>query len=155
MSAHDDVDVTTPDPAPDVRLLPRGSHNFAADREAADRAIALMPDAVPIALHFVPDSDDPVAVLAAYRARLVPGSLVVPSHATVDLDERARTAAATYRSTSSPLIMRSLAEVTALLAGLDLVEPGIVEASAWRPEPDVPPSGVSVYAAVGRVSHQP
>lgn len=51
--------------------------------------------------------------------------------------------------------MRTRDEVTALLTGVNLVEPGIVEASAWRPEPDVPPASVGVWAAVGRVPHQP
>lgn len=37
-------------------------------------------------LHFVPDADDPAEVVDAYRAQLAPGSFVVLSHATVDLD---------------------------------------------------------------------
>jgi hypothetical protein len=39
----------------------------------------------------------------------------------------------------------------ALLAGWSLVEPGMVDAAAWRPEVDTPDAGpTTVWAAVGR-----
>jgi hypothetical protein len=35
-------------------------------------------------LHFVPDADDPAALVAAFRDALAPGSYLIPSHATMD-----------------------------------------------------------------------
>jgi S-adenosyl methyltransferase len=51
--------------------------------------------------------------------------------------------------------IRSRAEVEPYFDGLDLVEPGIVQVPAWRPdvgEPSVDPRGVWSIAGVGRKS---
>jgi len=49
---------------------------------------------------------------------------------------------------------RSAAEVTELLAGFDLAEPGVVDISLWRPEAvddlDEHPERSGAYVAVGR-----
>jgi hypothetical protein len=114
------------------------------------RPVALLSVAV---LHFVPDADDPAAIMARYRARLAPGSMHVLSHATADHDpEVAAAAAATYRSTSNPITPRSRAQIMELLAGTDLVEPGLVDASEWRPDDPAAVVHAGYYAAVGRIA---
>jgi transposase len=40
-----------------------------------------------------------------------------------------------YRDASVPLVIRTRDEIAALFTGLDLVEPGLVRLSDWRPEP--------------------
>ena len=112
------------------------------------RPVALLAVAV---LHFVPG--DVADVLAPYRRRLAPGSVVALSHISDDLDdpevaERMRASSELYRSSATPTVLRTRAELHAVLAGLDLVPPGLVDLSVW-PAPAGRCSGG--YAAVARV----
>lgn len=112
------------------------------------------------ALPFVPEEDDPAAIVAAYRDASCPGSYLVISHGTDDYrPEAARRAASVYSRASHSMTLRSRAEITALFDGYDLVEPGLVDMIHWRPEEDsalLDPLGgdvtrYSMYAAVGRL----
>lgn len=105
-------------------------------------------------LHFVPDRDDPTAVVAGYRRAIAPGSYLVICHATAEgQGQRATTHRDLYARTPTPMTMRSRAEVAALMAGFDLVEPGLVPMVLWRPDDgaDLPPNPMVFpgYAAVG------
>lgn len=88
-------------------------------------------------LHFVPDEDRPAEILRTLRSALAPGSYLVLSQASDDdrgeTGERAE-AERVYRRTDSQLYIRSRAELTALFAGFELVEPGVVWVPQWRPE---------------------
>jgi trans-aconitate methyltransferase len=104
-------------------------------------------------LHFV--EGDVGALLARYRARLAPGSVVAISHVAEDpvdpgIARALRATRDAYRGSATPLVLRSRAQVTAMMAGLDLVPPGVVDYVHWperRPgEPDI-----GGYGAVGRV----
>jgi hypothetical protein len=114
-------------------------------------------------LHFVGDADDPVRVVGGYRDALAPGSLLAITHATSDYRPRmAREAERVYQRASHQIHYRAKAEVRALLAGWELVEPGLVDMIHWRPEPDSGPDPLggdvtrySGYAAVGRKPHPP
>lgn len=121
-----------------------------------ERPVAVLMMAV---LHFVPDEDDPAAVVAAYRQATAPGSYLALSHATADYQpERIEEMADVYQRSTAGLTARSRAQLAALLAGYDLIEPGIVDMIHWRPDPDVlaldPLGGdvtrYSAYAAVAR-----
>ena len=103
-------------------------------------------------LHFVPG--DVAPVVAAYRAAMSPGSLLVISHAspapaTGQTDEVQHL----YEDTPTPLWLRTSDEIRVLFTGLDLVaahsdfdcqasgdEPdgGLVPVAAWRPDDDPP-----------------
>lgn len=99
-----------------------------------DRPIALLLVAV---VHFLSDEDDPAGIIAALRDALAPGSLLVITHATLDhgpTPTGQRVAQDVYRRTSTPLIMRSAAELEPFFAGFDIVEPGIVPLPHWRPD---------------------
>lgn len=104
-------------------------------------------------LHFVPDADDPAGVIASYRDATAPGSAIAVCHATADgQGDKADEHRALYARTPTPMTMRSRAEVTRLLDGYDLVEPGLVYMSQWRPEDDEAPErpeDYPGYAAVG------
>jgi hypothetical protein len=105
-------------------------------------------------LHFVKDADDPVGIVATIVEALPPGSYVVISHVTTegladDVRERIET---TYAKAPAPLILRSRAEIEKLFGGLDLVEPGFVDITRWRPAPDIPPGPLRLLGAVARVS---
>lgn len=115
------------------------------------RPVALLALAV---LHFVPG--DLVDVLAPYRRRLGPGSVLAVSHASNDHDDPALTArlravAEAYDDTDQPATLRSRAEVAALFTGFTLVPPGLVDLVDWPvPRPDH--DRIGAYGAVGRVS---
>jgi hypothetical protein len=49
-----------------------------------------------------------------------------------------------------PYILRSPAEIGSLFEGLELVEPGLVQLPAWRPDGE--PEWLDAYGAVGRKS---
>lgn len=106
-------------------------------------------------LHFVGGQDDPAALMAAYGAQLAPGSHMVISHASPDVDpvERERVMNL-YARSGSPLYWRDHDEIQALFGDFELVEPGLVLPNDWHPEladgplPEVP--GVSGYCGVAR-----
>ncbi|PZG50333.1 hypothetical protein C1I98_10905 [Spongiactinospora gelatinilytica] len=105
-------------------------------------------------LHFVGDHEDPGAIVARLRARLAPGSRIVISHACLDgmAPEAVAKGVAIYRNTATPITPRSRAEISALLAGCELEEPGLVEVSDWKPEPDQPHEDIGDARFVGGVA---
>jgi S-adenosyl methyltransferase len=89
-------------------------------------------------LHFIPDADDPAAIISRFRAAMAPGSFLVLSHGTLETrpdDPRAQLSAEVYRQSSAPLALRTVPAVRRLFDGFDLVEPGLVWISEWRPGP--------------------
>ncbi len=106
-------------------------------------------------MQFVPDSDDPWAIVAGYRDKLAPGSYLAMSHFTPDgMPEEMAKAVEVFKGTQEPAHPRTHAEVMRLFDGFELVEPGLVYTSQWRPESpeDVgdQPHHSNLYAAVGR-----
>lgn len=88
-------------------------------------------------LQHVPDADDPAAVVAGYLARVAPGSALVVSHLSgddprVDVDKLRELSHAYPGGEVTP---RSAAQLAEIVAGVDLVEPGLTYAAQWRPEP--------------------
>jgi hypothetical protein len=97
--------------------------------------------------------DDAAGLVGDYLARLAPGSALALSHFTGDDPRTGPTIEAEVVAypRAAPRA-RSHAEVTTLVAGVDLVDPGIAWADEWRPEPGRP-AGVAEarghWAAVG------
>ncbi|WP_433059873.1 SAM-dependent methyltransferase [Dactylosporangium sp. CS-033363] len=89
-------------------------------------------------LHFVPDADDPAGIVRRFREAVKPGSFVVVSHGSPppQREEDAEKVSSVYQRTSTPLHLRSADQIRALLAGLEIVEPGVVPVTDWHPEPD-------------------
>lgn len=88
-------------------------------------------------LHFVPDADDPVALLAAYRAELASGSFLGLTHLSAEHipEEQAQRAAKVYANrTATPVTPRTREQTVALFAGFDLIDPGVVLVHRWRPD---------------------
>jgi hypothetical protein len=105
-------------------------------------------------LHFITDAEDPARIVSTLRDALPPGSFLALSHGTADFHpaEVAREAVAAYDAATAPLVLRDHARVSAFFDGFSLVEPGLVQASLWRP--DTPPRPKSlrklgIYAGVG------
>ncbi len=118
-----------------------------------DRPVGLLLVAV---VHFLADADDPWGLVAKLRDRLPSGSYLVLSHATCESKPEVTQAASTmYRSrVASKGRARSRAEISRLLDGFELVDPGLVYLPQWRPDPadQVPadPSQLWFLAGVGR-----
>jgi hypothetical protein len=122
-------------------------------RDALDlgQPVALMLVAI---LHFIPDSDDPGAVVATLMSALPPGSYLVSSHVTAELDpEGVHGMERAYRAGGLWAGARTAADFGRMFfTGLELVPPGLVPIAEWRPTGDESPlaSEVSSNGAVGR-----
>jgi SAM-dependent methyltransferase len=107
-------------------------------------------------LHFVPDRDDPPAIVARLRRPLVPGSFVTLVNVTHEGQPPEVLEAQKLSSrTSTPIYLRSRAELAAQFDGLPLVEPGLVHLPLWRPDSpldvDEHPERFGALAGIGRV----
>lgn len=106
-------------------------------------------------LHFLQDEDKPAEVLATLLDALPSGSYLVASHHTLD-HASASVSAMTRASQQSGIRSqpRDSGEFGALaFCGLELVPPGVVLLSEWRPDSDGPrpaPAEVNFYAGVAR-----
>jgi SAM-dependent methyltransferase len=121
-----------------------------------NRPVALLLVAI---LHFVEDADDPYGAVAQLREALVPGSLLILTHASYEgiplPPERAEGAVDVYKDIRNPLIMRSRDEIARFFEGYDMVEPGLVPMPDWRPDTapeDEDPFSFSGFAGVGRAA---
>ncbi|GAA0530705.1 hypothetical protein GCM10011581_28580 [Saccharopolyspora subtropica] len=85
---------------------------------------------------FIPDSDDPVSIIGAYRAACAPGSYLALSHSLTPeyWPGEVTQAIELYQSSTHPLHLRDPEQVRRLFTGYRMVEPGLVFTSAWRPE---------------------
>ncbi|WP_211364364.1 SAM-dependent methyltransferase [Micromonospora palomenae] len=109
-------------------------------------------------LHFVPDADDPYAVVRRLLEALPPGSYLAASHATHEylppaVAAEAR-AAARGGGPHGLINLRTLDEFTGFFEGLELVEPGLCSVAEWRAEAEPQPrpsvAEVSMYGGVAR-----
>jgi len=87
-------------------------------------------------LHFVTDDEQPGDIVAAFRSRVPPGSMVAISHMTSDgtPPEVIRAIEDAYREATAPAVFRSNAAVEKFFAECVLLRPGVVQVSMWRPE---------------------
>jgi hypothetical protein len=114
--------------------------------------IALMLVAV---LHFIPDEDDPRRIVRTLVDALPSGSYVVASHATAEHNPEGLSGAGrAYREGGVRVALRTSEEFADLVfGGLELVDPGVVLVSEWRPEEGglrPAASEVNTYGAVAR-----
>jgi hypothetical protein len=114
--------------------------------------IALMLVAV---LHFLTDADGPYQIVDTLLDALPAGSYLVASHVTPEHDpEGVGGLERTYQASGLPAQTRVASEFAELaFRGLDMVEPGLVLVSEWRPDSDgVRPqaSEVNWYGALAR-----
>jgi hypothetical protein len=105
-------------------------------------------------LHFIRDSEDPDGIVATLRDALPAGGYLAISQGTADFNPaRANAAVRGYDQATAPFVLRPRERVEGFFAGLDLVEPGIVQAPYWRPDEPVPDDEVGkvwLYAGVAR-----
>ena len=108
---------------------------------------------LPSTLPFIADTARVGAIVATLLRALSPGSYLALCHVASDLDPALAAAADDWnRMSSLRVTLRSRAEVAALTAGLELVEPGLVPVNRWRPVVPGPRSDpqVPVHAVLAR-----
>jgi hypothetical protein len=116
------------------------------------RPVALMLVAI---LHFITDEDKPADIVATLLGGLPPGSYLVASHGTGEYDPAVgANAMRANRESGIAFQLRDSGDFARLaFTGLELVPPGVVPVSEWRPNEDSPrpmPAEVSYYGGVGR-----
>ena len=102
-------------------------------------------------LQFVPD-DEAYEVVERLKAACPPGSYLVISHPASDIepDRHNEMVRRMNASMTQKVKLRDRAEVTGMFKGFELVEPGVVKASQWRPESDAEAATPTVlWAGVG------
>jgi hypothetical protein len=106
-------------------------------------------------LHFVTDAQDPARVIGTLMDALPSGSYLAIGHHTADiypeLTEFARYLS--ERNPQFPSTLRGKEQVTSLFAGLDLVDPGVVQISKWRPDSEL--AARAAAALWGGVARKP
>jgi S-adenosyl methyltransferase len=105
-------------------------------------------------LHLISDGEDPYGIVARLMSAVPSGSYLVVTHPASDIDSGAAAEGARRYNSSvaTAQTRRSFAEVSRLLDGLEIVEPGVVQNHRWRPAPgeDVGSYEVAAWAAVAR-----
>ncbi|HVV18432.1 MAG TPA: SAM-dependent methyltransferase, partial [Pseudonocardiaceae bacterium] len=101
-----------------------------------DRPIGLLVVGV---LLFIADADDPAGMIATYRDRLAPGSLLAISTLTdepADDDLKAEVARlrAAYAAAGEHVHVRDRAAILPWFNGMRLVEPGLTLLPDWHPD---------------------
>jgi trans-aconitate methyltransferase len=105
-------------------------------------------------LHCIPDHDGPDTIVAQLMAAVPSGSYLVVAHPAKDVHAiQIGTAAARLNHVMSQQVtLRTHAQVCRFFAGLDLLEPGVVQLHRWRPgtHGPVPAGELANYGGVGR-----
>jgi S-adenosyl methyltransferase len=103
-------------------------------------------------LHCIPDADDPYRLVAELVGAVAPGSYLAISHPASDIHatEMAEGASVLNASLSSALTFRPFEQVVPFFDGLELVEPGVVPTTQWRPAPGADTRPLPGWAGVAR-----
>jgi hypothetical protein len=109
-------------------------------------------------LHYVLDPAHAAATVAAYMGAVAPGSHLVLSHISDnqgDGSQEVQDLVELSKTTSAAGAARSREWIAGLFEGLDVVEPGLVYTSQWRPDDGLRlvrdlPAHASLLAAVAR-----
>ncbi len=106
-------------------------------------------------LHFIPDEDEPRGVVSALTDALPPGSYLAASHTTAEhFPEGLAGAGQAYSDRGLRGALRGQEEFAGLaFSGLEMVDPGVVLVSEWRPEEGAlrpMPWEVNTYGGVAR-----
>jgi S-adenosyl methyltransferase len=112
-------------------------------------------------LHFIPDGEGPLGIVARFREALPAGSYLAISHGTRDIpvrpdmsaEEMAEMGARVerlYQLTTASLVTRTRAQVERFFDGFELLDPGVTEIQLWRPDNQGSLLPGGFYGGVGR-----
>lgn len=127
---------------------PAGILHAAAETLDLSAPVAVMLVSV---LNFVVDDRRATAVVRELMAGLPVGSYLVLSHPTLEVapEEVVRAMEWWNSSGSAPVCARTPSELGAFFRGLDLLDPGVVTVTRWRPDGD-DTTAVPEYVGVAR-----
>ena len=101
-------------------------------------------------LHNIADADDPAGIAARYMEALAPGSYVVISHSTDEFaPERTHAASAAAAERGAIWIPRPKADIARMFNGRELIDPGLVLVSHWRPDGPLSPEADQAWTYCG------
>jgi hypothetical protein len=106
-------------------------------------------------LQYIPDADDPGRIVGEIMDAMPSGSYLAHSDTALDVAADANVAAAADRLNEKMPTnqhLRTTRQLAAYYAGLEMVEPGLVQLPKWRPDDDDPDPGLvlSAYCGVAR-----
>jgi len=104
-------------------------------------------------LQHIGDENDPYAIVATLIDAMPPGSYLALSHPASDIDAEAmaKMAVVLNQMMAEKVTFRDRAAMSGFFAGLELVEPGLVQASKWRPASEIEAaSPAALWAGVAR-----
>ena len=101
-------------------------------------------------LHFVADESDPAGIIARLLAPFPAGSHIAISHATPDEVPEVTDVERVFDEATTRAHVRSRAEIAQLVAGMEVIEPGLAWPPHWRPDPgeEVPANAAESYYCV-------
>jgi hypothetical protein len=114
------------------------------------RPVAVMLMAI---LQHIDDEHDPYAIVATLMDAVPPGSYLALSHPASDIDAEAMAKMANVlnQMMAEKVTFRNRDAVAGFFDGLELVEPGLVQASKWRPTSEMEAaSPAALWAGVAR-----
>lgn len=107
-------------------------------------------------MHAISDADDPAGIIATLHAAMAPGSYLAMGHGVNTRVDDAGVLVDMSKQTTTPITLRTPAEVARLFTGFELVDPGLVWAPLWRPEsPDEVPDRPEMSANLAGVGRKP
>src|SRR5690606_22484804 len=88
----------------------------------------------------------PYEIVDTLMRAVPPGSYLVVSHTAKDIfpEEMAEFARAMNKNSAEEVTLRDREQVSGFFRGLDLVEPGVVQISKWRPRSELEASAPAV-----------
>jgi S-adenosyl methyltransferase len=104
-------------------------------------------------MHLLADDDDPYGVVRKLMTAVPHGSYLALSHPASDIEVERQGAMTTQLNTllAEKVTIRNHGEVARFFDGLELLEPGIVNAPQWRPDNDLErASPAAIWAGVAR-----
>jgi SAM-dependent methyltransferase len=126
-----------------------------------ERAAETLDLARPVALSLVALThylgDEVHGLLKKYVAALAPGSYLILSQVTPDLNPEAIAKAAdAFRAGGTPFHPRSVTEFQRFFEGLELLGPGVIPVTGWRPEAeDIAAQSEGIVPVYAGVAHKP
>ncbi|HYV80971.1 MAG TPA: SAM-dependent methyltransferase, partial [Streptosporangiaceae bacterium] len=106
-------------------------------------------------LHHIPDTGEAYEIVRRLVAALAPGSYVAINHSTSAVSGAAmEEAVAHWNQVGTPsMTLRTPEQITRFFDGLELLPPGVVSCSRWRPRLTAdgqPPAEVDEFCGVAR-----
>jgi hypothetical protein len=135
-TAYIDSDVENPE-----RILTEAARTLDLSRPVALTMIGILGN--------VADYDEARAIVRRFLDAVPPGSYLAVSDGT-STSARSVESQRVAKQSGHPYNLRTPDEIGGYFEGLELLEPGVVSTSLWRPRPGTQPEPLDVYCAVGR-----